>query len=606
MKDKRKDCLIIAAICYPMILWFAIKIAPYTYGGFAGLIENIGRMETEGLRLCSNTLKSIGFITLIYTFVILLIYTSIRNYRYDEEFGSARWERPRVLDQRYRCREDVCGLPDVPIEDQNFILTQNVRIGMDVMRHNLYLNIMVLGGVGTFKTTGVIYPNILQANASFVVTDPKGEIFRNTGSFLRKKGYAIKWLDLKNPDRSMNYNPFWYFRNDDDVLKFVDTFFATNTDKNAMKSDPIWDEQAKNVMLAYLYYLYHEAPREEQNFDTLMMMANAAKVSEDDEDYESPVDLLFTQLEKINPQHIALGFYKAYRIGAGRSLKSVLLTLNGKLSKFNLTTMKKLTYTDELDLRSIGKTKTALFVILPDNDASYNFMASMIYMQIIQQLYDEADSRPNGRLPVHVRFLWDEFANIALPDDYQKIISTCRGRNISITHIIQNTAQLKKLFKDDWQNILGNCDNLLFLGSNELEMCEYVSKLCDKETIDMKEYGTTSGSQGHSNKNFRKQARDLITPGEVRRLDRYKAILIMRGEDPCIDHKMNMKKHKNFKEMYTGNSNVPPYQWGMIDRASGGTDLLDPATYQGRLTRTDQPGKVEIFTKEEMENIYAA
>lgn len=349
-------------------------------------------------------------------------------------------------------------------ENQNKIMTQNVSIGYDAHAHRRNLNTLVVGGSGAGKTRFYAKPNIMQANTSFVVLDPKGEIVRDTGNLLRAKGYEVRVLDLINMQKSHCYNPFVYIDSDNDVQRLVTNFFKSTTPKESQSNDPFWDTAASMLLMSLIFYLHYEAPPEEQNFSMVMEMLRNGDVDEEHEKTPSVLDELFAGLEAVNPGHIALKYYHAYRSGAAKTLKSIQITLASRLEKFNLDSLASLTATDELDLKSLGEKKVALFALIPDNDTSFNFLVSILYTQLFQQLFWVADHKYGDALPVPVHFLMDEFANVSLPDDFDKILSVMRSRGVSVSIILQNLAQLKALFEKQWESIVGNCDELVYLG----------------------------------------------------------------------------------------------------------------------------------------------
>jgi len=418
----------------------------------------------------------------------------------------------------------------------------------------------------------------MQANTSFVILDPKGEILRDTGNLLKKKGYEIKVIDLINMEKSHCYNPFVYLQSDNDVQKLVTNIFKNTTPKGAQSQDPFWDQAAMMLLLALMFYLHYEAPKEEQNFPMVMEMLRYGEVKEDDDYYQSPLDELFDRLERRDENHIAVKYYRSYRSGSAKTLKSIQITLMSRLEKFNLTSLAGITQADEMELDKIGEKKTAVFAVIPDNDSSFNFIIGMLYTQLFQQLYYCADFRHGGRLPVHVHFMMDEFANVALPDDFDKLLSTMRSREISVSIILQNLAQLKALFEKQWESIVGNCDEFLYLGGNEQSTHKFVSEMLGKETIDTNTYGKSTGRSGSYSTNYQIMGRELLTPDEVRMLDNRYAILFIRGERPIIDKKYDILTHPNAALLLTEKksriSTVKlPIQWRKLRFQNLLTDL---------------------------------
>ena len=534
------------------VVWLALRIAPFMEDGLPGLIKNFGAAMSRPfyITLCGNSLKTILVLLLCYGLAIGIYLSTQRNYRRREEHGSAQWGSPVQVTRKYADK----------VPTRNKILTQNVSVGLDGRKHRRNLNTLVCGGSGAGKTRFFAKPNLCQANSSYVVLDPKGELLRDTGNLLSAKGYDIKVLDLINMEKSHCYNPFVYLRSDNDIQRLVTNLFKNTTPKGSQSQDPFWDQAATMLLLALIFYLHYEAPPEEQNFPMVMEMIRAGEVREDDETYKSALDILFERLEMRNPEHIALKYYRSYHSGSGKTLKSIQITLISRLEKFNLESLASITQNDELELWSIGEKKTAVFAIIPDNDSSFSFLVGMLYTQLFQQLYYQADVIHGGRLPVHVHFLMDEFANVALPDEFDKLLSTMRSREISVSIIIQNLAQLKALFEKQWESIVGNCDEFLYLGGNEQSTHEYVSKLLGKETIDTNSYGQSKGRNGSYSTNWQLAGRELMTPDEVRMLDNRYALLFIRGERPVEDLKFDILKHPNIA--LTADGGAEPYRHG--------------------------------------------
>ena len=491
-----------------------------------------------------NPLLCILLILAAAVFGVCLYYSIKRNYRRGEEHGSAKWGNPKEINRKYMQQ---------PASD-NKLLTQQVRVGLDGRKHRRNLNVLVCGGSGAGKTRFYCKPNIMQANSSFVVLDPKGEILRDTGGLLETMGYEVRVLDLINMEKSHCYNPFVYLMDDNDVQRLVTNLFKSTTPKGAQSNDPFWDTAASMLLLALVFYLKYEAPEEEQNFAMVMELLRNGEVSEDNEKNMSPLDYLFYDLENKDPDHIALKYYKSYHSGSAKTLKSIQITLAARLEKFNLEGLASLTATDELELPSMGEKKIALFAIIPDNDSSFNFLVSILYTQLFQQLFYVADSKYGGSLPVHVHFVMDEFANVSLPDDFDKILSVMRSRGVSVSIILQNLAQLKALFEKQWESIVGNCDEFLYLGGNEQSTHKYVSELMGKATIDMNTYNQSMGMRGSYSKNWQLQGRELMMPDEVRMLDNRYALLFIRGERPVKDLKFDILRHPNVKLTTDGGS----------------------------------------------------
>lgn len=495
------------------------------------------------------TAKSLLVCTLAYGMGIGIFYSNQKNYRRGEEHGSAKWGNVNQLCKKYR------AMPYA----ENILLTQNFRMGLDCYKHRRNLNILVIGGSGAGKSRTFAIPNIMQCNCSMVITDPKAELLRKTGGLLKKMGYEVRVFDLIHPDTSFCYNPFQYVQDDKDVLRLINNLIKNTTPKGSQSSDPFWEKSETALLQALMMYLLHEAPPEEQNFPMIMEMLASAQVKEEDEDYESPLDILFERLEMRNPESIAVKQYHIYKQAAGKTAKSILISVGVRLAAFNLKQIADLTCMDELDLASIGERKVALFCCIPDADTSLNYLVGMIYSQLFQTLYYVADRLHGGKLPIPVHCIMDEWANVALPDDFEKILATMRSRSISCSIIVQNMSQIKALFKDSWESLCGNCDELLYLGGNEKESHKYISELLGKATIDTNTYGQTKGKSGSYSTNFQQSGRELLMPDEVRMLDNDYALLFVRGEHAVMDRKYDLLKHPNIKD--TEDGGAPPYDY---------------------------------------------
>ena len=537
----------------PVIWWAAILLADAIQPG-RNLFE-LMEVLTEKLNhpfqfhYTEYTIKSMLVCTLLYAAGIGIFYSSQKNYRRGEEHGSARWGDARQICKKYSQKP----------YSQNILLTQNFRISLDTHKHRRCLNILVVGGSGAGKSRGFALPNIMQCCCSMVITDPKAELLRKTGGLLEKKGYEVRVFDLINPDTSFCYNPFEYVHDDKDVLRLISNLIQNTTPKGSQSSDPFWEKSETALLQALMLYLLHEAPPEEQNFAMIMEMLGSAQVKEEDEDYESPLDILFDRLEMRDPDSIAIKQYHIYKQAAGKTAKSILISVGVRLAAFNLPQIAKLTNTDELDLSSMGERKVALFCCIPDADTSLNYLVGMIYSQLFQTLYYMADRVHGGALPVPVNCIMDEFPNVSLPNEFEKILATCRSRSIYCSIIIQNMSQLKALFKDSWESLVGNCDEFLYLGGNEKETHKYVSELLGKETIDTNTYGQTKGKSGSYSTNFQQSGRELLQPDEVRMLDNQNALLFIRGERPILDAKYDLMKHPNIR--YTEDGGAGPFNY---------------------------------------------
>ena len=593
-EEKRKQQIILFILGIIPVIWLSLIIAPNIDGGLIDIIKKLTKALDNPFRItiCENSLKTVLFLLVVYVIAILIYYSSRKNYRRNEEYGSAKWGSAKKICKKYIDKNN----------NNSKILTQNVQIGLDGRKHRRNLNVLICGGSGAGKTRFYAKPNIMQCNCSFVILDPKGEILRDTGGLLEHKGYEVKILDLINMDKSHCYNPFVYLKNDNDVQRLVTNLFKSTTPKGSQSNDPFWDTAASMLLLSLIFYLWYEAPEEEQNFTMVMEMLRAGDVKEDDDMYLSPLDLLFEKLENTNPDHIALKYYKDYHSGSAKTLKSIQITLASRLEKFNLRSLSMLTMTDELELSSLGEKKTALFALIPDNDTSFNFIVSILYTQLFQQLFYVADHKYKGSLPIPVHFVMDEFANVSLPDDFDKILSVMRSRQVSVSIILQNLAQLKSLFEKQWESIVGNCDEFLYLGGNEQSTHKYVSELLGKENLDLNTYGKSHGRNGNYSTNYQQTGRELLTPDEVRMLDNKYAILFIRGERPIKDLKYDILKHPNLE--YTTDGKAKAYEHGKINNAIA-TIEVDYNIDNYNFTDIEEIAKdYEIISSEDIESYF--
>jgi type IV secretion system protein VirD4 len=552
-----KTNLILYACGIIPVIWLGLLIAPYIQSGLVEIVKNFSTAVNSpfNIAICEDSVKTVLVLLLIYALGIGIYISNDKNYRRREEHGSAKWGKAETIKKKYTDKETT----------KNKILTQNTAIGLDGRAHRRNLNVLVCGGSGSGKTRFYAKPNIMQANTSFIILDPKGELLRDTGHLLERQGYDIKVLDLINMEKSDCYNPFKYIHGDNDIQRLVTNIFKNTTPKGSQSNDPFWDQAASMLLKALVSFLHYEAPPEEQNFSMVLDLIRQGEVSEEQTDLISPLDELFERLETQKPDHIALKYYRSYHSGSAKTLKSIQITLLARLEKFNLSSLAALTATDEMELDKIGDKKTAVFALIPENDTSFNFVVGMLYTQLFQQLYYQADFVHGGRLPVHVHFVMDEFANIALPDDFDKLLATMRSREISVSIIIQNMAQLKALFEKQWESIVGNCDEFLYLGGNEQSTHKYVSELLGKETIDTNTYGQSKGRNGSYSTNYQVSGRELLTPDEVRMLDNKYALLFIRGERPVMDLKYDILKHPNVE--FTTDGKAENYEHGFADQS---------------------------------------
>ena len=553
-QENQKTIYILLGILSVFVIWLALMVAG-CYEENIKLFELLDRLTAAmnnptHITLNEYSLKAVLIFLFLYAMGIGVYFSSRENRRPGEEHGSARWGNVKSVVKRYMDKDSY----------KNIILSQNMRLGLNAKKHRRNLNVLVVGGSGAGKTRFYAKPNLMQCNTSFIVADPKGEMLRSIAPLLIENGYDIKVFNLIEPENSDGYNPFVYIRKDEDVIKLISNLIQNTTPKNASQNDPFWEKSEIALDSALMLYLLHEAPPEEQTFEMLMfLIENAATVEDEDESgYQSPVDILFQGLEDEKPEHIAVRQYKIFKQASGKTAKSILISAAVRLAAFNLPEIAKMTSYDNLDIGTLGERKRAIFCVIPDNDNSFNYLVGMLYTQAFQALYFNADNNHGGELPIPVHIVMDEFANVALPDNFERILATMRSRRISVSIIIQNMAQLKALFKDSWENITGNCDTLLYLGGNEQSTHEYISKMLGKETIDTRTRGITKGQHGSSNTNYQNAGRELLTLDEVRLLDNSNALIFIRGERPLIDKKFDILSHPNIAK--TADGKAVPYK----------------------------------------------
>ena len=472
-----------------------------------------------------------------------IVYTKgkkAKKFREGKEYGSARWGTPKdikpYIDEKY---------------DNNVLFTNTERLTMNGRPSNPKYarnkNVLVIGGSGSGKTRFFVKPNLMQMHSSYVVTDPKGTIVLECGKMLENHGYEIKILNTINFKKSMKYNPFAYLKSEKDILKMVQTIIANTKGEGEKAGEDFWIKAEKLYYTALIGYIYYEAPREEKNFKTLLDMIDASEVREDDESYMNPIDRLFEALEKKHPTHFAVKQYKKYKLAAGKTAKSILISCGARLAPFDIEELRELMSEDEMALDTIGDKKTALFVIISDTDDTFNFVVSIMYSQLFNLLCDKADDVYGGRLPVHVRFLLDEFANIGLIPKFEKLIATIRSREISASIILQSQSQLKAIYKDHADTIIGNCDSTLFLGGKEKTTLKELSETLGKETIDLYNTSETRSNQKSFGLNYQKVGKELMSQDEITVMDGGKCIFQLRGVRPFLSDKFDITKHKNYK-----------------------------------------------------------
>lgn len=527
------------------MVWAALLIAQSLGGGLLDLISNltVALQSPLDIRWTEHSLMSILACSGLYIMGICLYQSTQGRTRDGEEHGSAQWASPRQVNAMF-CQK------------QNMILTQHVKLGLDAHKHRRSLNVLVIGGSGAAKTRSYVLPNILEANTNYVITDPKMEVLTATGGYLKQKGFDLRVLNLVNLEQSDGYNPFRYLRDEKDALRLVNNLIQATTPKGSHESDPFWTKSETALLQAIILMLFQEAPEQEQNFSMVMRVLEYAEVKEEDEEYVSPLDLLFNAIERENPTSVAVRQYKVFKMAAGKTAKSILVSTAVRLAPFNLPQIQAITDHDDMDLYTLGEKKCALYAVIPDNDTTYNFLVSLLYSQVFQTLYYCADQIHHGPLPQHVHFVLDEAPSVNLPG-LPRELSTMRSRNISCSTIIQNMAQIKELFKDSWETIPGNSDSLLYLGGNESSTHKYISEALGKSTIDTKTHGETKGRSGSWSTNMQISGRELLTPDEVRRLDNRYAILLIRGAGPVMDLKYDLNKHPAIR--YTSLGGGPPY-----------------------------------------------
>ena len=566
----------------PLVWWASAVLAMRwdAAAGLAGMLAAVNDLLSHPLpiRWTSQTPRFLLLGTALYAAVAIVVTADRKNTRPGEEHGSARWGDVFALNRKYA---DKTG--------PNLLLTRHFRIGVDGYKHKHNTNILVVGGSGAGKTRTYAVPNVLEAaragpdgkGCSLVITDPKAEILRKTGSYLIRQGYEVRVFDLINPSASFCYNPFVYVKDDKDVLQLITNLIQNTTPPHAQSSDPFWEKSETALLQALMLYLLHEAPPREQNFGMVMELLESAEVREEDENYQSPLDVLFERLAEREADSIAVKQYRVFKQAAGKTAKSILVSVGVRLAAFNLPQINRLTMTDELHLDELGEKKIALFCCIPDSDKSLNYLVGMVYTQLIQTLYRQADRVHKGRLPVPVHCLMDEFPNVSLPkDSFLSALATMRSRGIFCSIIVQNISQLKSLYKDSWESLIGLCDEFLYLGGNEQSTHKYVSELIGKETVDTTSHSRSRGHSGSYSTSEQRAARDLLTPDEVRLLPDGKAVLFVRGERPVIDDKYDLLRHPCIR--FTEDGGAAPYDYTAAAQAAddlpgdaGDWELLD-------------------------------
>lgn len=595
-RSRKPTDYLLWVVFFVPLLWLAVALAQARSeaGNLAQMLEILSALANApfSVRWTENAPKLVLIVSILYPMCVIYYVTEQADLRPGGEYGTARWGNAKSLNRKYRDRRHPRS---------NYLFTQNVRMGMDSHKHRHNLNVMVIGGSGAGKTRFYVKPNLMQSICSYIVLDPKGEILRDLGGMFEAQGIAVTVIDLVH--FKGHYNPLVYFETDEDAMKLAHAIVHNTKPKDAVGSaDQFWDNSSIMLISAIILYLLYEAPAEEQNLSTVMYMILNGQVSED-ESYPAPLAMLFNDLEDREPDHPAVLQYKSFLLGSTKTLQSVLVTAASNLHMFNSEQFAYMTGRDETFLPELGLQKRVIFCVIPDNDETYNFLITMLYTQIFDQLFRLADSNPEykGALPVHVRLMMDEFANVALPKDFKKILSVCRSRNISCDIILQSIAQLKSLFKDDWEGIVGNCDSLLYLGGNEYGTFEYLSKILGKETERTVSHSIGRGSHGSSSESQQKAARDLATPDEIRRMSNDDALLLLRSEDPVVDRKYDLLKHPNIKMTTDGGAApyVMPYDFMQMAVSISQKEL---ATIEPDKIPAETLDKYELIDLEEIEN----
>ncbi|HEW0689504.1 TPA: type IV secretory system conjugative DNA transfer family protein [Streptococcus pneumoniae] len=522
---------------------FSYHVRSYTGGDvidriFQGILELNTMSFIPSIHLI-DILVGVGVAALI-KFIVYTKGKNAKKFRQGKEYGSARWGN----------KKDIEPYMDEKFQN-NILLTQTERLTMNGRPANPKYarnkNVLVIGGSGSGKTRFYVKPNLMQMHSSYCVTDPKGTIVLECGKMLEDNGYEIKILNTINFKKSMKYNPFAYIRSEKDILKLVQTIIANTKGEGEKAGEDFWVKAEKLYYTALIGYIFYEAPREEKNFATLLDMIDASEVREDDETYMNPIDRLFEALEKKEPTHFAVKQYKKYKLAAGKTAKSILISCGARLAPFDIQELRDLMQEDELELDTLGDRKTALFVIISDTDDTFNFVVSIMYSQLFNLLCDKADDVYGGRLPVHVRCLLDEFANIGLIPKFEKLIATIRSREISASIILQAQSQLKAIYKDNADTIVGNCDSTLFLGGKEKTTLKELSETLGKETIDLYNTSETRSNQKSFGLNYQKTGKELMSQDEITVMDGSKCIFQLRGVRPFLSDKFDITKHKNYK-----------------------------------------------------------
>ena len=606
----------------PSWVWIVAGACFFAYLGYLlGGVWEEGMQLADFLEACNavrdapfdnymneNTWKAVVIALLVYAAAVLMYATGQKNYMPGKEYGSATFADVRRVNQILADKDP----------GYNRILSRHVRMSLDTRHTKLNNNVLIIGGSGAGKTFYEVKPNLMQMphHCSFICTDPKGEILRSCGQMLKDNGYRVKVINLLEMDRSDCYNPFSYLREETDVVKLITNLIANTTPKGSTPTDPFWEKAEGLFLQAIFYYVWLEEKPEKRNFQTVLKLLGEAEVTQ--QGMPSRLDVRMKLLEESSPlgeAHPAVKQYNKCMRGAGDTIRSIIISANSRLAYLENSKVLRLLSRDDLHLAELGigaggdkETRTALFCVIPDSDKSYNFIIGMLYTQIFQELYYQADFHFGGRLPIHVTFMLDEFANVALPDDFCSLLSTMRSREISSVIIIQNMAQIKALFKDTWETIPGNCDTLIYLGGNEQSTHKYVSELLGKSTIDKRSSGETLGRQSSSSRSYDVLGRELMTPDEARKFDNRKCIIFIRGFDPIVDDKYIPFRHPAFPQTADGKGTPYVHQpVGMEEPAGKTFELLSPeaVSYYEQKQEDDENVHVDTVGYEEFQALAA-
>jgi type IV secretion system protein VirD4 len=546
----KANAIVAFAFLLPVI-WFAVILAQEYFSpiDWTVYMDNVSKAVYRpfDLHWTENTLKTVGIFSLIYVLGVLMYLSEPSRFRHGIEHGSAKWATPHQVNAVFEDKKN---------KNNNFIVTQNVKIGLDVYRHNSNLHVLCIGGSGAGKSRSCVMPNLLEANCNYVTIDPSGELLRATGEFFRRSGYDVRVLNLVDMGASDCFNPFPYFHNEEDVLILVDTFIKNTTDTKSMSTDPFWEKAERFLIAAICFYLREECPPEDQNFTSVLKLVDAAQIKEDQEDYVSALDILFADLKKRMDSSVAVYLYKQYKIAAGKTAKSILIQVAVRLVIFAVPKVRDISCSDDMRLVDLATKKVAIFCVIPDTHTTFNALVGMLYSTLFTTLTYVADNEYHGMLPRHVRCMMDEFRNVKVPDDFLTILPSVRKRNISISIFLQNMSQLRALFKDEWESVTGNCDTFIYLGGNEDSTLKLVSEKLGNETLDKRSYGISRGGHGSSNENRDTMSHALLSPNEIKKLNRRYCIAFMMGQDPLCDRKFELKSHRNYKGTSFGGAPV--------------------------------------------------